>query len=715
MIKFNLMRFSVLALAILFSIGANAQTAVWGVGAASGSADAEFQNAFTQSTTPTYSNTAWTAVTISESNGATTPGNAYWTRTITGNSQGGYIGTQPPIMSPTVTNGVAIFDSDYMDNGGTAGAFGTGTSPAPHVGELVSPVMDLTGYADSALTVKFYCKWRAFQVNNFGVSLSTDNGVTWTDVDINTLLPAATNTVNEGWVNAPFYTATAGVPNLSQCRIKFTFDGEYYYAMVDDITVQTALEYDIAIGLPNPAGTTLGDAFHYAKVGNNRYIPQNLIDFSNLREWIWGLKIVNNGAVDIFPADGPRARMTIDFTDAVTGVTTPNVYIDTMDITDTLAAGATSDAVPTEQLRNLNFINTNGEGTYTVRYWVEFNGTEVVTDNDTIVHAFTTTSSSAPYVNYLSKCRLRNDGKVNYTRPIFPGGTTFSEFEYGTMFFFPRGATDSIKIDSVDFRYYVASGYTGATSQTVAVNIYQWQDAGTPDGTLDAAGAELTQLGIGVATLNGLGTTTPAGDYGLHTVTNFLDASTGGQMAPFVDNGFYLFTLYENPSVLSGGGTFNSNDGVWFGADEYNYAINAALTTGAEPMPIPSPVKVLDGAGSGDWNWVGFGADLTPSIGVHLDITTFISTSTVHKQEGADLTVYPNPTNNQLNVDVSFEDAQDVMYVITDVSGRVITMTQQNNVTEATQTLDVSGLPAGVYFITAKTAQGESTERFIKK
>ena len=47
-------------------------------------------------------------------------------------SKGAYAGTQDPIASPTAANGFMIFDSDYLDNDGVAGDFGSGNSPTPH-------------------------------------------------------------------------------------------------------------------------------------------------------------------------------------------------------------------------------------------------------------------------------------------------------------------------------------------------------------------------------------------------------------------------------------------------------------------------------------------------------------------------------------------------------------------------------------------------------
>ena len=44
----------------------------------------------------------------------------------------------------TATNGFIIFDSDYYDNNGVAGAFGTGIYPAPHNGELMTDMVDMS-------------------------------------------------------------------------------------------------------------------------------------------------------------------------------------------------------------------------------------------------------------------------------------------------------------------------------------------------------------------------------------------------------------------------------------------------------------------------------------------------------------------------------------------------------------------------------------------
>lgn len=716
MIKTNLFRFSALVLAILLSTGANAQTKIWGAGAAVGSAEGEFQNAFST----TASTTAWEARSINHGGGAVTPGNALWTRTTTGGSQGAYGSLDiTGLPNCTFANGAALFDSDWYDNGGTQGAFGTGTAPTSHQGQLISPRIDLTGYTNQQLVVKFNCFWRNFQAT-FTVSMSTDDGLTWTDVDMQNVLPSPTNSANSGYATAPFYTVTAGVNNLTQCRLKFTYDGDYYGAHVDDVVIELASAYDIALRTANPSGNTLGDAFTDVKIGNNRFIPCGNVDITDLREWFWGLSAVNNGANDILPPANPRAYLSIDFINS-SGATTNNVYLDTLDF-DTLVAGAADNVTLSEELRDLAFTQTYGAGDYVFTYWVAHDSTDATSDNDTVQYAFTLTDVTGPFANYMSKARLSaNDGRVLATRPIFPGGTTFSDFEYGSMFYFPKGATDSIGIDSVVFRFYVPNGYTGAATQTALVNIYEFDETltgATADGAVDASAADLAYIGAQIVPLTGLGTTVANGSYGLATAAGFVNPANGLAMDALKDGGYYVISLQNTINLPTGVlPPYDSDGSFWFGADEYNYAINAASTSAATIIPNPSPVKVIDGAGTGDWNWVGFGADILPSIGAYLSISSLhTSTGVVAEAEGVEFSVYPNPATDIINVNLELDEAQDVTYILTDAAGRILTRSIERNIEKANYSMDVTSFPAGVYFLTAETANGKaSTYSFVKK
>lgn len=197
---------------------------------------AQFVNPFVQQTSSngTLNDSLWTAVSISDNNGQNTPGSAYWTRSLLGYSEG-INSNNVPLGSPTQGNGVALFDSDFMDTGGIGP--GSGTSPAAQRGELISPVINLIGYTDTALGIKLYMRYDVLVLNELSVSLSTDNGVTWGPAH-----DLTTSHANEceGWSTVLFTEDPfVGVINLSSCRIKFTFEGAYNYVLIDDVSLFT--------------------------------------------------------------------------------------------------------------------------------------------------------------------------------------------------------------------------------------------------------------------------------------------------------------------------------------------------------------------------------------------------------------------------------------------------------------------------------------------
>ena len=76
-----------------------------------------------------------------------------------------------------------------------------------------------------------------------------------------------------------------------------------------------------------------------------------------------------------------------------------------------------------------------------------------------------------------------------------------------------------------------------------------------------------------------------------------------------------------------------------------------------------------------------------------------------------DITIYPNPANNVINIEGS--DLSQVSILITDIMGRVV---DQSNVTQISNTsLDISNIPAGTYQLTMlKGNGGISNAKFIK-
>ena len=168
---------------------------------------------------------------------------------VTTGTRGAY-GGNALIISPTATNGFIIFDSDYLDNAGTQGAFGLGPAPTPHVGTLTTDTIDCSNYPNLQLQLN------SFQRSFFGqafVSFSTDAGTTWPDtVELHMLdVNAATDEDN---IEKILISNFIGGSSLAM--IQFIFEGAtegnangtgYYHWQIDDIEISEIPPYDLLI------------------------------------------------------------------------------------------------------------------------------------------------------------------------------------------------------------------------------------------------------------------------------------------------------------------------------------------------------------------------------------------------------------------------------------------------------------------------------------
>lgn len=184
-------------------------------------------------------NTSGNLVTSSQANweyrGPTT------TPDVTVGSRGAYTSGTGVISSLSSLNGFVIFDSDYLDNGGT-GSMGQGVAPSPHVGTLTTSTINLTGYNNVNLSFTSYA--RTFQ-SDFKVAVSHDNGTSFPDtfeVHSNLAVNVSTPTNERVTINI---SSVAG--NQAQVKLMFIFDGTlcntngcgYYFWMIDDIALES--------------------------------------------------------------------------------------------------------------------------------------------------------------------------------------------------------------------------------------------------------------------------------------------------------------------------------------------------------------------------------------------------------------------------------------------------------------------------------------------
>ena len=80
---------------------------------------------------------------------------------------------------------------------------------------------------------------------------------------------------------------------------------------------------------------------------------------------------------------------------------------------------------------------------------------------------------------------------------------------------------------------------------------------------------------------------------------------------------------------------------------------------------------------------------------------------------GATFGFYPNPANGSLNIEINSNDAQSLNISIIDILGVSVYANTLNNVASYKNTIDISNLATGVYFIKVANATGAVTKKLI--
>lgn len=172
------------------------------------------------------------------------------------------------ITSATSANGFVIFDSNYWDNNlnpCTVDNFGTGQAPGPHLAYLTTSPIDLTGFENVSLVFEQYIR---YYLGNTRVEISVANGP-W-EVLYTNIFEQGITTQNTQTVRMPL-PANAG--NQSNVKLRFVYDGLYYFWQLDDIRLVQGYANDLLIenssygdfDLNNPDHTTGFEMMEYTQ------------------------------------------------------------------------------------------------------------------------------------------------------------------------------------------------------------------------------------------------------------------------------------------------------------------------------------------------------------------------------------------------------------------------------------------------------------------
>lgn len=135
-------------------------------------------------------------------------------------------------------------------------------------------------------------------------------------------------------------------------------------------------------------------------------------------------------------------------------------------------------------------------------------------------------------------------------------------------------------------------------------------------------------------------------------------------------------------------------------------------SAGISYLNFPTTPIIVNGSFfSGGWN----GA----TVGVNLHLAGFeppVGTEDLPGLDASKVTLAPNPVSSRLNVMFNLDQTADkVQMIMTDVSGKVITTEQYEQVFNQSIEIDMERLPRGSYFLSIATPEGYRVERIIKQ
>ena len=546
--------------------------------------------------------------------------------------------------APTACTGGMVFNSDGMAE--------TGTCAAPHVGELISPVLDLSAIVPvgtAGVSVLFYQTSRQWQSSYF-VSFTND-GTTWNDIEINDEL-----VLNAGAIDTWKRVFLPGADLTStNFQFKFRFEGNYYFWIIDDVqlieteanNLQANTFYSIAPNLLTPASQSDSVRFliDVANIGASAQTNVNV-----------NMNIVNSGGTEVYNDDLVYGTVAENFVDE--NRIFPGEYV----------APAAID-------------------TYTATYTVSADDPDFDDTNNAQSFSFMLTDSVF----------AKEDGTGTFG-VTSPAANTELTWTMATSYFVKNGEdpADSNK------KYECSSVLIGLGNTAdnvggfVNVYLYEWEDVNM-DGISQNTERNGTTAGqvVGNFTYVIDGTETEI----LVALENWNDA---GEPIQLKANTTYVLT-----AGLTSSGTSKIQ---LTGSDENDYEATRFLSDsiGVERIACMWNVTSDDGGLNSDLNQVIF----NPLMRMH--ISEFFEVSTNNPLDEANkVNVYPNPATDVVNMELDLvEDLNNAVVRIVDLNARNVMEVTYDKLTTNTLTYSVANLSAGTYFLKIQSDKGYITKKF---
>jgi hypothetical protein len=597
----------------------------------------------------------WTAVGISCFGG--NAANANWVWGPIGSALSGAYATGQVLGSKTYCNGAMVFNSDFLDNNGVAGAFGSGPCPAPQEGALVSPLIDISAFSAENVSLEFHQNLRQFQ-SRYYVGYSLDGGQNWIDVEINQEFPVNSNHINE--VKRVPMPGAAGAANL---RVRFRVEANYYYWVIDDVRI-IERERD---------NMRLNDFKAIA--------PNAIWHFDQFTSFPALVDVENIGA-------GAQTGVMVDYT--IRNSAGDVVYNATKDF-GTMASDSLAENVPFDECVVLPADLPLGlyVGTYTVS-----------SDNPD----FDPSNNSQSFAFVVDNVRMSKEFLLQGS--AYSGLRPSANLSYtmGNYYYIVNG--DEYEVCQIELGLSNANALTPSalgTQAFVVVSLYEWNDLNN-DGDAQFNTGEL--LPVGVAEL-----AFQDGDPASTIFTlDMLETTNFEGCVRLRDNTAYILAMeYTVPPGLDAPlFMLMSRD---FNYSATRFATHPAFLDLCEPQ---YGEFIAVGSGASQLNNGAFNSGEVPVLRLLLTGDTSVDEPENTIAQQVTMSILPNPVSDVLRVDFGFAVTyEQVNLRVTDITGRMIFSENIAGMEQTSWTRNVSHLANGTYMITVTTPNGVTTERFM--
>ncbi len=573
---------------------------------------------------------------------------AVWAWTADGSGSNGlYWGSDvDPIGSPTATNGAAILNSDFLATNGVAE--GSGLAAAPQTASLMSPSFSCTGR--NSVFVRFHQYFRSFFASSY-LDVSIDGGGTWQTADtLNTTVLLNQSTSRNSVKIVDITSIAANQPNV---QIRFRWDGDFYYWIIDDVSVIEQPKYDISMGsyfmpfnLATPASQITTDTSAFSVVMTNRG-SMDLTDIK-VKVRVFNLdtdetEFMDSTSVLSFPAQASDV------------IILPNPYAPDnispgfygFEITAELADGMV-DANTSDNRKFQDFLVSNSLFSKDLLAPGGFNGIGYAREGEdyTIGNQFFTSDTWTKNTNFMAT-------EVEFITANFDDN--FSIAGLGTVVYL-------VEVDaSVD-------------------EVFSNFDI---NDQLDAQNPQLKYVGTAIVNF----TEDDDNEFKTAELVDFQTFDPGVALKP--GTRYFLVAVYnDNNNVLS----------------------HALQTEGNEINYYTFSTVLWDGN-----RWYGgiidnLGNDYSAVMRMTVQMTTL--TDDIPLPEHT-VKIFPNPTADILKVEMDFDTPSKGIVVLTDITGKVIEIRDFRNITRQQESFDLQKLANGTYLVRVSTAEGSKTNRVL--